>query len=110
MPYGVGGNMTLGELIKRLEMEPPKKVIRSGFGSPHSYRGFYEDLAFVPMQEGISVEVILKMAKDALGKTFQGYKGGDFKMDENTDVWLAEYGGLGEALTPHSLECILNHG
>lgn len=34
----------------------------------------------------------IKVLKKAQGKTFTGYKGGDFKMSKNTPVWLAEYG------------------
>ena len=107
--YGSGGSVTLGELIARLRHEPPAKVIAHGFGGPTSYRGFYEDVAFIPA-ENVSIVIRLKMAESAIGKTFTGYKGGDFVMDENTDVWIAEWGMLGEVLTPRALNCMLNHG
>ena len=107
--YGSAGSVTLGELIDRLKHESPNKVIAHGFGGPTSYRGFYEDVAFIPA-ENVSVSVMLKMAESALGKTFKGYKGGDFTMTKNTDVWIAEWGMLGEALTPRALDCMLNHG
>ena len=65
--YGSGGSVTLGELIERLEHESPAKVIAHGFGTPTSYRGFYEDVAFIPA-ENVSVEVMLKMAESAIGQ------------------------------------------
>jgi len=34
----------------------------------------------------------IEVLKEAQGKTFIGYKGGDFTMSKNTPVWLAEYG------------------
>ena len=38
--------MTLGELIKALEAAPQDAVCEAGFSDPHSFRGFYEQLAF----------------------------------------------------------------
>ena len=34
----------------------------------------------------------IDVLKEAIGKIFVGYKGGDFIMSKNTPVWLAEYG------------------
>ena len=107
--YGSGGNMTLGKLIARLERENPEKIIENGFGEADSYRGFYQDTAFAPAKN-TTVAKMLVFAKAALGNTYTGYKGGEFRMDKDTDVWIAEYGNLGEALTPRALECILTHG
>jgi hypothetical protein len=35
---------------------------------------------------------MLAHARSAMDKTFTGYKGGEFKMDEYTDCWICEYG------------------
>ena len=94
--------MTLGQLIERLKDENPKKILRLGFRNPHSYRGYYDQLAFEPKQL-IMVEDMLKDAQSALGKTFEGYKGGEFKMSEHTDVWLAEYGNTSDEMLSHRL-------
>jgi len=91
--------MFLGELIKFLEARDPKRVVPLGFAEPHSYRGFYNDLAFEPAKD-VTVGSMLACARDALGRTFQGYKGGDYKMGEYTDVWLAEYSYTGERIGP----------
>ena len=40
--------MKLGELIEYLEKQDKDKVCPFGFYYPHSYRGYYEQLAFEP--------------------------------------------------------------
>lgn len=89
-----GINISLGALIEWLKDLPQDMVVRDGFHNPHSYRGYYEDLAFEP-KENVTVAEMLASAESALGETFKGYKGGDFKMTASTDCWLAEYGSCG---------------
>ena len=98
--------MTLGELIKFLKSKDRKKIVPLGFDNPHSYRGYYEELAFEPALN-ISVEEMLDCAKEALGNTYEGYKGGIYKMGNSTDVWLAEYGHCGESIGPILLKYML---
>jgi len=81
----------LKELIEQLRLLPQDKELSFGFGEPDSYRGYYEELAFTPI-EGAKVKDMLAHAKSAMGKTFTGYKGGEFKMHEFTDCYIAEYG------------------
>lgn len=81
----------LGELIEWLEHQDGAKVVPHGFGEPCSYRGYYEDVAFAPA-ENVTFASMLANAKSALGATFQGYKGGEYTMNEYTDCWIAEYG------------------
>lgn len=102
---GVREGMPLGELIERLEGCADRKV-RLGFGKPHSYRGYYEDLAFEPVRN-TTVGAMLKAAKGALEKTFEGYKGGDFTMTKDTHCWIAEWGGTGEPIGPLLLSFML---
>jgi hypothetical protein len=94
--------MTLGELIEFLAARDPQKVVPLGFHKPHSYRGYYEDLAFEPCEQ-TTVGAMLACAKEALGHTYTGYKGGEYTMEEWTKVWLSEYGdnsgqSIGEVL------------
>lgn len=83
--------MHLYELIEYLEKEPQDKIIPLGFHEPHSYRGYYQDLAFEP-KENITIAEMLMAVKGALDKTFEGYKGGDFIMNKYTDCWISHYG------------------
>lgn len=99
--------MTLSELIERLEKADPAAVVRNGFSTAHSYRGYYEDLAFEPTTS-VTVGHMLNCAKAALGKTYCGWKGGEFLMHEYTTVWIAERGCTGEALGPLLLSYMLN--
>lgn len=89
--------MFLKELINYLEKKDPTIAAALGFCCPHSYRGYYTELAFIP-EKNTTVGEMLKCAKDALGSTYQGWKGGEFTMDEYTDVYLAEYGDTGDSI------------
>jgi len=85
----------------------PKAVVFFDFGELvptglHSYRGFYDHLAFSfdrrwtfngkdEKDNEIDVAGLLKMCEDALGRTFQGYKGGDYVMNPDTPLWVSDY-------------------
>lgn len=102
--------MTLAEIITALEAEDPRKVLPQGFNSPHSYRGYYDELAFEPARN-VTVADMLKDARSALGNTYQGYKGGDYVMSDDTDCWLAHYGtAAGESIGPLLLRLMLAAG
>lgn len=91
--------MTLGELIAVLNTVEPERKVALGFHKPHSYRGFYDELAFEPHRD-TTVGAMLKDAESALGKTFTGWKGGDFTMEKHTTVWMSQKGDCGEQLGP----------
>jgi hypothetical protein len=92
------GNMSLGELIDWLEKQDQDLIVKDGFSSPHSDRGSYDELAFTPEPEA-KISDMLKHAKAADGTTFFGWKGGKFKMNRNTSVYIGEYGLCGEEIT-----------
>ncbi len=98
--------MYLKELIAALVKEDPSAILPRGFRNPHSYRGYYDRLAFEPA-ENISIGEMLECAESALGRTFQGYKGGDYVMGEYTEVYIAEYGCCGEEIGPRLLSYML---
>ena len=83
--------MTLGEIIAALKQEPQDKILSIGFGRPHSYRGRYHDLAF-EVRFRVSVAEVLDACQGAIGREFDGWKGGVFLMDEDSECWLAERG------------------
>lgn len=100
--------MTLGELIDFLKRQDPKRVASIGIHDPYSYRGYYTDLAFeVAFTEPVGE--MLKVASKALGATFPGYKGGNYRMDRDTDCWLVTEGrGDAVRLTEELLEYLFN--
>jgi hypothetical protein len=90
--------MTLGKLIDILKNLPEDKLI-GAFGEPHSYRGYYSDLAFEPIKDKeIIAKAALKICEGCMGEVFEGYKGGDFQMDRNTPIWFAFYGSCGRKI------------
>lgn len=86
--------MTLGELIAFLEKQEPQRVVTRGFGRPHSDRGNYSNVAFEP-RVNVTVQEMLDHARAAVGATFQGWKGGDYTMDEHTEAFIGEWGDCG---------------
>lgn len=85
--------MTLGGLIAELEKLPARRRIR--LGSLGSYRGFYEDLAFEPLHEDEDMPTVGEVLADcraAIGKAFEGYKGGNYMAGERTPLWVSPWG------------------
>lgn len=59
------------------------------FENPHSYRGFYDQLALEARNEEQTLSELLNILLDALNEEFSGYKGGVYKMHENVNLYLA---------------------
>lgn len=90
--------MTLGKMIKALEAMPVDAMV-SMLKNAHSYRGYYSDIAFEPdAKQTCAASALLAECRDALGETFEGYKGGNYLMDEDTPVFVAFYGCCGRKL------------
>ena len=89
--------MTLGQIIEALEGIPADAQVANLRG-PHSYRGYYDDLAFKRSEGTRYASDLLADCKAAMGKAFEGYKGGRYVMGELTPVWIADYGCCGVKL------------
>ena len=89
--------MTLGKLIAALEAMPNGAYV-ANLNNPHSYRGYYSDLAFEKSDGTRPAADLLVECKKAMGQVFCGYKGGDYVMGSLTPVWLASYGCGGPKL------------
>jgi hypothetical protein len=97
--------MTLGSLIKRLEKLPQNVVVAKGFGAPMSWRGVYAEVAFPP-NENVMIADMLKHAISAVGATFTGYKGGEYKMYLGTNCHLEKYSEYHEEAADDLVELI----
>jgi hypothetical protein len=92
-------HVTLGQLIAKLEIAFPNADVVFDDGTapsrPHSYRGYYSDLAF---ERGFATTVapFVDCLRKILNSTLKGYKGGDFLMDEGTPLWVSSYGCVDE--------------
>lgn len=102
-----GYHVTLGKLISALSATNPNLLVlavdeegkQSAVSRFISYRGYYSDLALTPTDDApLTVSALLMQAKAALGATFEGYKGGNYVMDERTPLWFADYGFSGSAI------------
>lgn len=89
--------MRLGELIDTLATLPADAEVKFDHGKiPDrlcSWRGVYAELTLDSDTDGkTTVSALLRDALQAVGKTFTGYKGGDYVMSRDTPVWADEYG------------------
>lgn len=106
--------MTLGDLIRELEKLPANMIVRIDYGTVgpyeegeaprgrrepgqlHSYRGDYAQLALASANGSYgnrpTVASLLEEARLAVGKAFEGYKGGMFTMTVRSPIWIADVG------------------
>jgi hypothetical protein len=107
--------LSLGELIKKIQKanilrdDGSPKSMTFDFGtaipdSLDSWRGSYCELAVgysmcernsESRAEPMKADKFLVMLKQAIGEDFEGWKGGEFTMDENTPLWVANPGDSG---------------
>lgn len=93
----------LGDLIKWLRTQPMDMVVKDGFGTPHSDRGDYANLAFDP-ENTTTIKDMLLNAESAVGSVYTGWKGGDYKMYLNTPVFIGECGECGIPITDEHIK------
>lgn len=96
--------MKLGALIEVLKRLPADLPV--GLGRAHSYRGYYDQLSFEPM-EGVTAAQALAEAQAAVGRTFTGYKGGEYTMDEHTDCWVSPWGASNDVTVGEHMSKLL---
>jgi hypothetical protein len=100
------GQLTLGELIEKLEKivaksDDSEMTVRFDFEylAPlkfTSWRGAYKELAINWSEENdITAVCFLKICKEAIGGQFDGYKGGLYIMGNNTPIWVANSHNVG---------------
>ncbi|MFC3640259.1 hypothetical protein ACFONL_23295, partial [Camelimonas fluminis] len=72
----------------------PDTLFPQGFGKAISWRGSYDEIAFIP-DENTDVQTMHAHALAANGKTMEGYKGGNYEMGPLTPCNIAGYGCYG---------------
>ena len=93
----------LGQFIDNLKKVPKGTIFTKGFNKPHSYRGSYYELAVQPASN-IKVEDMINDLEDVLDTQLEGYKGGEFLMHYNVDVYLSHYGiATGSIITGYGI-------
>ncbi len=103
--------MNITEAITTLNQHPNKTVIIGEAPGHEEYdpdyegmflsanvdssRGDYSELAITPSETPTVGLLIAAGLNDAVGRTFYGYKGGEYMMRTDTCLWVAPYGDAG---------------
>ena len=104
MPFGYAPGMTLGGLIYELRRADSDDQVEFDFcqfvpDGFRSYRGCYEDLAIGwQVWAELTVKDFLAACSNAVGKTMQGYKGGEYKITQDTPLWVANMGEVSRTI------------
>ncbi|MFK7678626.1 hypothetical protein ACI3ER_11350 [Bacillus sp. Wb] len=98
---GANGRLDVADLLGKLnQFKDDEKIEFSNGkfldGDYGSYRGYYDDIYFEYSYEdngyntiGNFKKIIYKALEEGV---MEGYKGGDFSIDESTFTWLSTYG------------------
>lgn len=95
--------LTLGGIIAWVEQQPDATVFHT-LHHPHSYRGYYQCLAFEPAPGTMTKAELLSLLRSCNGVPYGGYKGGFYFMGLNTDCFLANWSETGSAMSMPWLE------
>jgi hypothetical protein len=91
--------MTLGEIIKELSKAQPDQNVYYDFAdmAPRleldSYRGDYSETYLGYQEETITVGELLAYLKSRVGEMMCDYKGGNYTIREDKEVWVAKHSG-----------------
>lgn len=121
-------HVLLGQLIEALEKAPKDALVILDCGNvlsnPHSYRGYYTDLAFEidendkdnanerdvndneDNKNKMTVAELLKLCHSVHNTKLEGWKGGEYLMDDGAVLWISSEGcSPGRAiLTTHMVD------
>lgn len=86
------GCWSVGRFIAELKSLKPDTLVIPKLKFPHSYRGYYEDLAFEHEEDFQTAEELIDLLKSCVGQVYAGYKGGEYRCQDSTFVWLGSYG------------------
>lgn len=84
--------MNLQELKQHFESFPDGTIFEYGLSYPFSWRGSYDEVAFSITESAMTKEAILKQIHAAYSEVFYGYKGGEYRYKDYTDVNFEEDG------------------
>lgn len=87
--------ITLKTLIKLIESVDQNKVIKVSLEKPHSFRGEPSHLALSMGSPKLVSDMLIEI-KGIVGKTFDGYKDGKYKMTLDTQIHFAYYSSMDE--------------
>lgn len=83
---------SIGDILAILGDMPEDEVFPIGFDDPQAYRMSPHDVAFV-VRENISVKAMKLAVTNAKNSRFEGWKGGDYYYNDDSNCWLIESPG-----------------
>jgi len=99
--------MMVKEVLTYLDNLHPATALPFTLSDPHCDRGSYRDVAFALTNEPSTVAEVRAVVASVIGKTYYGWKGGDFTMDEWSDCCIGpDYGEVGEPITQLWLDAV----
>lgn len=101
-------HLSLGALTEALHRLPMDMTVITDtheyVGAEHSYRGYYDDLAFAPGKEaGSCCGLLYDACLRAATNHYEGYKGGNYLYDNETPLWFAQWGETGRAIVGYQV-------
>lgn len=85
--------MELKDFKQHIESFPDGKKFDFGISQPFSWRGVYAEVAFEMLEQPMTKEEILANIELAYTETFYGYKGGEYRYHDHTDIHFeTDYG------------------
>lgn len=87
------------DYLEEYKTENGDCIVANGWYNSDSYRGYYQELAVEPADFPVTIETLINTLRDSIGETFQGYKGGEYMMEEDSTVFYASYGCTGPEIT-----------
>lgn len=107
----INSGLTVGEFMDKLRVMPQDEPIKYDFvhfgpTTLESYRGYYEDAALGygggrrgSFYDYPTVKALLDHFEAALGKVFEGWKGGNGRpITRETALWVANPGETGDTI------------
>jgi hypothetical protein len=82
--------MELGQFKKHIESFPKETRFEFGISEPFSWRGVYAEVAFQMLEQPMTREEILTNIELAYSETFEGWKGGEYRYNDRTNINFEE--------------------
>ena len=78
--------MQLLDFKQHISSFPNGTQFNFGISQPFSWRGVYAEVAFEMLEQPMTKEEILANIELAYTETFRGYKGGEYRYSDHTDI------------------------
>jgi hypothetical protein len=95
----------LGDILEYVGSMPPKTSFAVGLENPHSNRGDYSEVGF-EAGPSMTAQELFEVLASTMGRSFRGWKGGDYIMVSDTKAHFSIAGETGTRLTLDNIEAL----